>query len=37
MKWSPEDKRAHLRRQIEGVEKQGWSESLPTLSSSEEE
>jgi rRNA maturation protein Nop10 len=31
MKWSPEDKRAHLRRQLEGVEEPGWSESLPTL------
>jgi rRNA maturation protein Nop10 len=37
MKWSPDDKRAHLRRKLDGVEKKGWAESLPTLSTSEEE
>ena len=37
MKWSPEDKRAHLRRQLEGVEEDGWAQTLPTLASSEEE
>ena len=37
MKWSPEDKRAHLRRQLEGVEESGWPNSLPTLASGEEE
>ena len=37
MKWSPEDKRAHLRRQLEGVEEDGWAQTLPTLASGEEE
>lgn len=37
MKWSPEDKRAHLRRKLDGVEEDGWSDSLPTLTSDEEE
>jgi hypothetical protein len=37
MKWSPEDKRAHLRRKLDGVEESGWAETLPTLASSEEE
>jgi rRNA maturation protein Nop10 len=37
MKWSPDDKRAHLRRKLNEVEKEGWAESLPTLSTSEEE
>jgi len=37
MKWSPEDKRAHLRRKLDGVEEDGWVNSLPTLSSAEEE
>jgi rRNA maturation protein Nop10 len=37
MKWSPEDKRAHLRRKLDGVEQEGWAQSLPTLSNSEEE
>lgn len=37
MKWSPEDKRAHLRRQLEGVEENGWANTLPTLASQEEE
>ena len=34
---SPEAKRAHLRRQLEGVEEDGWAQTLPTLASSEEE
>lgn len=37
MKWSPEDKHAHIRRKIEGVEEDGWAETLPTLTFSEEE
>ena len=37
MKWSPQDKRAHLRRQLEGVEEDGSAQTLPTLASSEEE
>ena len=37
MKWSPEDKRAHLRRKLDGVEEDGWSDSLPTLTPQEEE
>jgi rRNA maturation protein Nop10 len=37
MKWSPEDTRAHLRRQINGVEESGWANTLPTLASNEEE
>ena len=37
MKWSPEDKRAHLRRQLDGVEEDGWANTLPTLASEEEE
>ena len=37
MKWSPEDKRAHLRRQLEKVEEPGWAETLPTLASDDEE
>ena len=37
MKWSPEDKRAHLRRKLEGVEENGWANTLPTLASKEEE
>ena len=37
LKWSPEDKRAHLRRKLEGVEEDGWSDSLPTLTPQEEE
>ena len=37
MKWSPEDKRAYLRRKLEGVEEDGWAQTLPTLASSEEE
>ena len=37
MKWSPEDKRAHLRRKLEGVEENGWANTLPTLASQEEE
>ena len=37
MKWSPDDKRAHLRRRLEGVEEDGWPKSLPTLASDEEE
>ena len=37
MKWSPEDKRAHLRRKLEGVEETGWANTLPTLASQEEE
>ena len=37
MKWSPEDKHAHIRRKIEGVEEDGWSEKLPTLAPKEEE
>ena len=36
-KWSPEDKRAHLRRKLEGVEETGWANTLPTLASQEEE
>ena len=37
MKSSPEDKRAHLRRKLEGVEENGWANTLPTLASQEEE
>ena len=37
LKWSPEDKRAHLRRKLEGVEEDGWAETLPTLTPGEEE
>ena len=37
MKWSPEDKRAHLRRKLDGVEEDGWANTLPTLASGEEE
>ena len=36
IKWSPEDQRAHLRRQLDGVEEDGWSSTLPTLDDSEE-
>ena len=36
IKWSPEDQRAHLRRQLNGVEEEGWSGTLPTLHDSEE-
>jgi rRNA maturation protein Nop10 len=36
IKWSPEDQRAHLRRQLDGVEEEGWSSTLPTLDDSEE-
>lgn len=37
MKWSPEDKRAHLRRKLDGVEEDGWPDSLPSLAPQEEE
>ena len=36
IKWSPEDQRAHLRRQLNGVEEEGWLGTLPTLHDSEE-
>ena len=36
IKWSPEDARAHLRRQLTGVEEEGWSGTLPNLDDSEE-
>jgi len=37
IKWSPDDKRAHLRRKLDGVEEPGWAESLPTLPSKNSE
>jgi rRNA maturation protein Nop10 len=36
IKWSPEDKHAHLRRRLSGVELEGWASTLPTLSDVEE-
>ena len=35
LKWSPEDNRAALRRKMNGVEEQDWSNQLATLPSLE--
>ena len=36
LKWSPEDHRANIRRQLNNVESPDWAQTIPTLPSLEE-
>ena len=36
LKWSPEDHRANVRRQLNNVESPDWAQTIPTLPSVEE-